>query len=1040
MLNAIIKFALNNRLFVLIAALIMMIYGAWTTKQLPVDVFPNLNRPVVTIITESHGLAPDEVETLVNIPLESVLNGIPKVERIRSVSSIGISIIYVEFEWDTDIFRNRQLVTERLRLVTSKLPENITPILAPITSIMGEIQFVGLTSKDSSVSQMELRSLADWVIRPQLMSIPGISQVVPIGGERKQYQILLSAEKLQHFGISVEDLKNKLENISANTTGGFIDIDDKEFLIRPLGRVQSLEDIKNTFIGTHLGRAVLIKDIAKVQIGAKVKRGEGSINGKHAVVLTIQKQPDANTLTLSKKIDQELKDLQQTMPPGVTLVSDLFKQSHFIENSIDNVKEALRDGALMVSIVLFLFLANVRTTSITLLAIPLSLLLSAIIFKLFNLGINTMTLGGLAIAIGELVDDAIVDVENVFRRLRENKKKSQAKPALKVVFEASKEIRNSIVLSTLIVVLVFIPLFSLSGVEGRLFTPLGIAYIISLTASLVVSLTVTPVLCYYLLPQSKAMENKDSFIVHKIKFYIEKLLRKTIHHPYFIIAACFILLIGALSLVPLMGKNFLPKFNEGTATIGVSTKPGISLEASNKLGTKIEKAILSVPEVKSTVRRTGRAEMDEHAEGVHWNEVDVDFKPDAKREKADILNEIRKKILAVDDLSVNLGQPISHRLDHLLSGVRSQIAIKVFGIDNSELRRFAGEIFFILNEVEGLVDIQIEPLVLVPQLKIDIEHEKLSKKRMSSGRLAKNLELILNGENVDLFLENQRYYDIFMRLDQESRQNPEHLKNLLIQTLPDGKQVKLSDVANVYEGRGPNQINRENMMRRIVISANSDGRDLDSLMTEIQTKIDSSLNLPSSYFIQYDGQFENQIKAARMIFFLGSLSLLGILFILFIHFKSLRLSLQIMINIPLALIGSILAIFLTEKVLSIATLIAFITLCGIASRNGIMMISHYLHLIKEEGEKFNLELVIRGTLERLIPVLMTAFTAILALLPIALSQGEPGKEILYPVAVVIIGGLLSSTLLDIIVTPAIFYRFAKKPVEKYLTKQKQNKI
>lgn len=1015
----------------------MLIYGGWIVNKLPVDVFPNLNRPVVTIITESHGLAPDEVETLVSLPLESVLNGIPNVERIRSVSGIGISIIYVEFEWGTDIFRNRQLVTERLRLVSEKLPEDITPALAPITSIMGEIQFVGLMSKDKSVSLMDLRTLADWVVRPQLMSIPGVSQVVPIGGQTKQYQILISADKLQFYGISIEELRENLEKISANSTGGFIDINEKEFLIRPMGRVNSIKDIEETFIGTHLGEPVIIKDIASVKIAPKVKRGEGSINGKHAVVMTIQKQPDANTLNLSQRIDQELETLKKSLPEGVHIETDLFKQSHFIDNSVGNVKEALRDGAIMVAIILFMFLMNVRTTAITLLAIPLSLVLTAIVFKLAGLGINTMTLGGLAIAIGELVDDAIVDVENVFRRLKENKSSSTPRPVLHVVFEASKEIRNSIVFSTLIVVLVFIPLFALSGIEGRLFAPLGVAYIISLLASLLVSITVTPVLCYYLLPNSKAMHKKDGFVVRNIKNFVEKVLERTIHHPFIVLGVCLLMLIGALSLFPYMGKNFLPKFNEGTATIGVASGPGISLNASDSLGKKIEAAILSVSEVKSTVRRTGRAEMDEHAEGVHWHEIDVDFHPDSSRDKEVILDDIRKKILAVGDIYVNIGQPISHRLDHLLSGVRSQIAIKVFGNDINELRRIAGEIYFSLSDVKGLVDIQTEPLVLVPQLKIDMNREVLAKKRLSPGALAQNLEVILNGEIIGQFLQDQRYHEIFMRLDDRSRNDPDLLKNLLVKTLPTGEQVRLKDVSSVYQGHGPNQINRENMMRRIVISANSGGKDLDSLVSEIKQVIQKNVKLPTGYFIQYGGQFESQQSASRLIVFLGTLSILGILFILYLHFKSIVLTLQIMINIPLALIGSMVAIFLTEKVLSIATLIAFITLCGIASRNGILMISHYLHLIKEEGESFGKKLVIRGTLERLIPVFMTAFTAVLALTPIALSKGEPGKEILYPVAVVIIGGLMTSTLLDIIVTPAIFYRFGKKSVENYLSTKKQ---
>jgi Cu(I)/Ag(I) efflux system membrane protein CusA/SilA len=1033
MINSIIKYALNNRTLIIMIALGLLIYGGWTLNKLPIDVFPNLNRPVVTVMTEAHGLAPDEVETLVTIPLESVLNGISKVERIRSSSGIGISIIYVEFEWDTDIYRNRQLITERLQLVSNRLPEGMTPMMAPITSIMGEIQFVGLISESDQYSLMDLREIADWYVKPQLMAIPGVSQIIAMGGESKQYQILVSSEKLQFYGITVDELKSSLKEISANTTGGFIDLGKKEFLIRPLGRVNSLEDIENTYLATHLGKSVLIKDIAEIKIGSEVKRGEASINGKKSVVLTIKKQPDANTIELTKKIEEELKGLQESLPQGIKIETDLFKQANFIQNSIDNVEEALIDGAIMVAIILFLFLMNFRTTTITLLAIPLSLVLTAIIFKIFGLGINTMTLGGIAIAIGELVDDAIVDVENVFRRLKQNKLLDKPKPVLKVIYQASKEIRNSIVFSTMIVVLVFVPLFALSGIEGRLFTPLGIAYIISLLASLLVSLTVTPVLCYYFLPQSQAVEKKDSFIVQKIKKIVESILQKTINHPYLILSGCMILLIGALALFPLMGKNFLPKFNEETATIGVSLSPGISLKESNEMGRKIEEAILSIPEVKSTVRRTGRAKGDEHAVGVHWNEIDVDFHKNSKRKKEEVLNDMRKKIHSVGDLHVNIGQPISHRLDHLLSGVRAEIAIKVFGNDLSQLRLTAGEIYLLLNEIEGLVDVQVEPVVPIPQLKIDINRDQTSKARLNPGHLAYHLESLLNGEVVGQFLEDQQYYDIFMRLDEKSRNSPENIEKIFVQTLPTGEKISLNEVANVYQGYGANEIKRENMLRRMVISANADGRDLNSLIKEIRSKIDQEIITPVGCFIQYDGQFKSQQEASKLIFFLGALSLLGILMLLYLHFRSVTLSLQIMINIPLALIGSMIAIYLTERILSIATLIAFITLCGIASRNGIMMISHYLHLVKHENENFDTKMIIRGTLERLIPVLMTAFTAVLALLPIALSKGEPGKEILYPVAVVIIGGLITSTLLDIIVTPAIFKRFGKKPVEKYLS-------
>ncbi len=1039
MINAVLKYALNHRLSILVLALATLGYGGWVITTLPVDVFPDLNRPVVTILTEAHGLAPDEVETLVTLPIESVLNGTPGSVRVRSSSGIGISIIHLEFDWGTDVFRNRQLVAERLQLV--RLPPEMTPSLAPVTSIMGEIQFVGLTNSHGNdegtekTSTMELRSLADWTVRPRLMTIPGISQVIVMGGEVKQYQILVSSRKLQFSGISLEQLKQTLLEMSENTTGGFIDMDQKEFLIRPLGRVQSLEDIENSFVGMHLGRPVLVKDVAEVKIGPKAKRGEGSINAEHAVIMTVQKQPGANTVDLTRKIDAELKEIQKTLPTGVRIEGDLFKQSRFIETSIKNVEHALRDGAIMVAIVLFLFLMNFRTTAITLMAIPLSFVLTAIVFKFVGLSVNTMTLGGLAIAIGELVDDAVVDVENVFRRLRENRQLPQPEPVLSVIYKASSEIRNSIVFSTIIVVLVFIPLFALSGIEGRLFTPLGVSYIISLIASLLVSLTVTPVLCYYFLPRSRVVEKEDGAIVRFLKKKVRALLSKTLFHPYRILVGCSLLLLASLALIPSMGKNFLPAFNEGTATIGVAAGPGISLITSDALGKKVEEAILSVPEVKSTIRRTGRAELDEHAEGVHWHEIDVDFKEEG-RDRPVVLEEIRNKILQVGDLGVNVGQPISHRLDHLLSGVRAQIAIKVFGPDLTELRRLAGETFSALGEIQGLVDLQTEPLVLIPQLKISIDREAAAQKGMGAGLLAEDLEIALNGAQVSRFLEKQKMYDIFLRLDDESRASADSIKMTPIKTLPTGELVKLEEVAQVYSGTGPNMINREDMMRRIVISANSKGRDLGSLVGEIQAKIDEKVKLPSGYFIKYGGQFESQQQASQQILFLGLLSLVGIFSILYFHFRSVPIALQVMINIPLALIGSVLAIYMTERVLSVATLIAFITLCGIASRNGIMMISHYLHLVKEEGETFSSEMVIRGSLERLVPVLMTALAAILALIPIALSKGEPGKEILYPVAVVIIGGLISSTLLDILVTPAVFYKFGRKSVERMVSSTK----
>lgn len=1035
MLNAIIRASLKNRLVVLTVAFLLIAYGLYVTSTLPIDVFPDLNRPTVSILTEAHGLAPEEVETLVTLPIESALNGTPQVTRIRSSSGIGISIVYVEFEWGTEIFKNRQLVSERLQLVRSRLPEGMSPVMGPVTSIMGEIQFVGVLSPDGSVSQMELRSLADWVLRPRLMTLPGVSQIIVMGGEVKQYQILVSSDALQRRGISLEELKHILSEMSGNTTGGFIDLDEKEYLIRPLGRIETAEQLESAPVGMHLGRPVLLKDVANVRIGARTKRGESSINGQHAVVMTVQKQPTASTIELTQQIERTLNEMASSLPKGVKLETDLFKQSHFIESANRNVEHALRDGAIMVALVLFFFLLNLRTTAITLVTIPISLLVTAIVFKLLGMSINTMTLGGLAVAIGELVDDAIVDVENVFRRLKENQTSLHPKGRLRVTYEASSEVRNSIIFSTIIVVLVFIPLFFLSGIEGKLFAPLGVAYIISLTASLVVSLTLTPVLCSFLLKGKILLTHeKESPLVRKLKEFQLRLLEKNLDRPKPILYACMALLVVSLALLPFMGRNFLPPFNEGTATIGVAAAPGISLQASDKLGIIIEKAMLSIPEVKSTVRRTGRAEMDEHAEGVHWSEIDVDFN-EGGRPRHLVLKELREKVEATGDVYVNIGQPISHRLDHLLSGVRAQIAIKVFGPDLSELRRLGSQVEKTLKEIPGVVDLTLEPLVLIPQLKIAVDQESASQYAIRSGSLADYLEMALNGSQVSQILEKQRIYDVFMRLDDHSRSTPESIANILIKTLPTGQLIQVKDVAETYQGTGPNMVNREDLQRRIVISANSEGRDLGSLVTEIRTRVDKEVVFPQGYYMTMGGQFESQQRASRLLLIFGMLSLIAIIFVLYIHFESLTLVLQIMLNVPLALIGSIIAIFLTERVLSVATLIAFITLCGIASRNGIMMISHYLHLIRHEGERFSREMVIRGSQERLVPVLMTALSASLALVPLLLARGEPGKEILYPVAVVIIGGLFSSTLLDLIVTPVVFYRFGQRALDNLARKK-----
>lgn len=1030
MLNRIIQFALKNRLLVVASAALIFVYGVWTILHLPVDVLPDLNRPTVTIMTEAEGLAPEEVETLVSRSIETALNGAPGVTRVRSVSGIGLSIVYVEFEWGTDIYIDRQLVAEKLQLVQSTLPKNVRPSMGPISSIMGEIMLIGLTSSDNKTLPMDLRVLADWVIRQRLLTIPGVSQVINIGGGVKQYQVLVYPEKLKDFNLTLREVDEALGASNVNTTGGFLDAYHQEYLIRNIARAQTLEDIAQSVISYRNGVAITIEQVATVKEGIQVKRGDASVNGKPAVILSVQKQPGTNTVELTKKVKQALAEVQGALPKDVKIVP-LFEQANFIESAIGNVEEALRDGVILVIIILFLFLLNFRTTAITLTAIPLSFVLTALVFKAFGLSVNTMTLGGLAVAIGELVDDAIVDVENVFRRLKENRHAKNPEPYLQVIYKASSEVRNSIVLATIIVVLVFIPLFALTGIEGKLFVPLGIAYVVSIIASLAVSLTVTPALCAYLLPKAKFMETeKEGFLVRFLKKQDRKVLNVALTYPKTVISSAVLLVVLAALTIPFMGKEFLPAFNEGTATISMLSTPGTSLDESNRIGTLAEELLLSVPEVISIGRRTGRAELDEHAEGVHSSEIDVDFKKSG-RKRNEILGDIRQKLAQIPGIVLNIGQPISHRLDHLLSGVRAQIAIKIFGSDLDVLRSKAQEVYAAIQNIPGVVDLQIEKQVLIPQIQIRVDREKAKKYGVKVGELAEALETGSSGKVVSQILKGQTTFNVILRLEESARKDLKSYQNLLID-IPGGAKIPLSEVAEVYETLGPNVINHENIQRRIVISTNTQGRDLGSIIQDIQRNINEKVKLPEGYFLNYGGQFESQQSATKLIAILSIFSFVGMFLVLYTHFQSSRTVLQILLNIPLAFIGSVIAILLTDRTFSVASLVGFITLCGIASRNTIMMISHYIHLVREEGEQFDKNMIIRGSLERLVPVLMTALTAGIALIPLVLSAGEPGKEILHPVAVVILGGLISSTLLDIIVTPAVFYKFGKPAVEKYI--------
>jgi CzcA family heavy metal efflux pump len=1018
MLGRLIAWSLANRLFVVAFSALLLVYGGWTLSRLPVDVFPDLNRPTVAVMTEAQGLAPEEVESLVTFPLESALNGATGVERVRSTSAVGLSIVWVEFGWEIPIFTARQIVSEKLASVKEQLPEGMEPVMTPISSIMGEIMLLGVTSRTGQLSPMALRTLADWRLRPRLMSLPGVSQVTVIGGEVRQVQILADPYRLQARQVTLQELADAVEAANMNTSGGFLEAGGQEQLVRNLGRSPDLEALARTVVSENEGRAVLVRDVARVTLGPRPRRGDASVEAHPAVILSIQKQPDANTVELTARIKTSLTELERNLPPDVKLVP-LFQQSSFIEAAVANVEEALRDGAIMVAIVLFLFLLNLRTTAITLTAIPLSFVVAGLTMKAMGFSVNTMTLGGLAVAIGELVDDAVVDVENVYRRLRENKALEQPRPVLEVVYEASSEIRSSIVYSTILIALVFLPLFFLQGMEGRLFAPLGVAYVVALLASLVVSLTVTPALCSYLLaPSTEA--RPDSPLVRWLKAIQEFVLRRTLVHPWLTLGLVALLFGAALFGFFQLGREFLPPFNEGTLTLTLVAEPGTSLEESNRIGRAAERLILSIPEVTGVGRRTGRAELDEHAEGVHYSEVDVDLAPGRSRQE--ILGDIRRQLASLPGVEINLGQPISHRLDHILSGVRAQIAVKIFGPDLAELRRLASELRDRMAAVPGVVDLSIEKQVLIPQLVIEQKPGAAATLGVRSGDLARSLELALAGRTVGQILEGQRVFDLVVRLDEPFRDRADAIREVLVDT-PSGPQP-LEAFAEVKAARGPNQVSRENATRRIVVSANVAERDLGSVVADIKRSA-ADLKLPEGYFLEFGGQFESQQSASRTLGLLSLLSLVAIFLVLYQHFRMVRLVLMIMVAVPLALIGGVAGVYLAGQDLSVASLIGFITLCGIASRNEIMRLSHYLHLLRYEGEEFGVHLVLRGSSERLVPVLMTALTAMLALLPLALAAGEPGKEILHPVALVILCGLAVSTLLDTVVTPILFYLFGR---------------
>ncbi|MEO5675714.1 MAG: efflux RND transporter permease subunit [Chitinophagales bacterium] len=1038
MLNHFIKFSLQNRLLISAAAIILLVYGFYSAVHLPVDVLPDLNKPQVVVFLEAEGMAPEEVEQLVTLPVERTMNGAPGVEAVRSNSTIGLGMVFVTFAYGTDVLKDRQIVAEKLQLAQAQLPEGVIPAMGPISSIMGQIMLIGMSS--DTTSKADLRTLADYTIRPRLLSVPGVAQVIPIGGEVLQYQVLLDPIRMNTSGISVDEVENALRNSNSNSTGNFYVRNGQEILIRNLGRITSLDDIKNLVIGERNNTPVLVQNIAEVSFGAKQKRGDASVNGRPAVILAVEKQPGVNTSDLTEKITEAVSDLQKQVPEDVKINPDVFQQKHFIENSISNVLAALLDGSILVIIILFIFLFNLRTTVISLTAIPLSIAITAIIFSQFGLSVNTMTLGGLAIAIGELVDDAIIDVENVFRRLKENRQSASPRSPLLVIYEASAEVRNSIVYATVIVVLVFIPLFFLGGVEGRIFSPLGIAYITSILSSLLVSLTVTPVMCYYLLSKGKLLESKDTVVVQWLKKWDVKMLTRGLQKPKAVLGGVSMLFVIAIIMFLSFGSEFLPEFNEGSLTVNMFARPGIALAESNKLGTIAEQQIMKVPEVKYTARRTGRAELDEHAEGVHSTEIEVELDySKLNRKKEVVVNEIRNKLDAMKGVVVVVGQPISHRLEHLLSGVQAQVAIRLYGSDLSMLRNFADQIKNSIQNVKGVSDLKVEQQVLIPQLNIKVDDGKILKYGLQKGDIVKDLQTLFQGESVSQIIDGQKRFDLVVRLSEDARRDLSLIQNTLI-SLPSGEMIPIKNIAEISEEPGPNTISHVNAQREITVSLNASGRDLAGMVREVKDKIAAGVKLPSGYFIEYGGQYESQQAASRLILILSIVVLIVIALVLYSHFKSFLLVMQIMLNIPLALIGSVIAIWLTGGVTSIATMVGFVTLTGIASRNGIMRVSHYIHLIKYEGEKFNEQLIIRGSLERLVPVMMTALVAALGLLPLLFNPGEPGKEILYPVAAVILGGLISSTLLDLIVSPIVFSLIGKKALETYFSQTENDPL
>lgn len=1027
MLNKIIYYSLHNRLVVLVCALLLMIAGTYTAFHTDVDVFPDLNAPTVVIMTEANGMAPEEVERLVTFPVETAVNGAMDVRRVRSSSTTGFSVVWVEFDWGTDIYRARQIVSEKLAVVGESLPGNVgKPTLGPQSSILGEMMIIGLTIKDTTglqtapTTQMDLRTIADWTIRPRLLSTGGVAQVAVIGGDIKEYQILLDPARMKHYRVSLNEVLTVCRNMNRNANGGVLYEYDNEYIIRGVLSTSKADEIGKGVIKTVNDFPILLEDVASVKIGGKSpKLGTASEKGKPAVLITVTKQPNTSTIELTEKLDGIVAELHKNLPADVQVSTDIFRQSRFIDSSIDNVKNSLFEGSLFVVIVLFLFLMNIRTTVISLVALPLSLLVSVLVLHYMGLTINTMSLGGMAIAIGSLVDDAIVDVENVYKRIRENRMlpPEQQRSILDVVFDASREVRMPILNSTLIIVVSFVPLFFLHGMEGRMLIPLGIAFIVALFASTVVALTLTPVLCSYLLNRKSTDQkiDKEAWVARKLKEVYGKSLRGALAHKKIVIGCTLALFVVAVGVFFTLGRSFLPPFNEGSFTINVSSLPGISLDESDKMGRRAEELLMQVPEIETVARKTGRAELDEHALGVNVSEIEAPFVL-KNRSRDAVMNDVRQKLATISGANIEIGQPISHRIDAMLSGTEANIAIKLFGTDLNLMFTIGNQIKTAVEHIPGLVDLKVEQQIERPQLTITPKRELMAKYGISLPEFEEYINVMLGGEAVSQVYDDGKTFDLTVKTSNESRATMEDIRNLTIDA--NGKKIPLSYIAEVRSVTGPNTINRENVQRKIVISGNVSERDLRSVVNEIQQQVEQSIQLPEGYHLEYGGQFESEQAASRTLLLTSLMSLLVIFLLLYNEFKDAKESGVVLLNLPLALIGGVFILRFTSGEISIPAIIGFISLFGIATRNGMLLISHYTQL-RSEGMPLY-EAVVRGSMDRLNPILMTALSSALALVPLALNGDLPGNEIQSPMATVILGGLLTSTFLNGFIIPIVY--------------------